>query len=149
MTEQPWVRVACYAWVTDGEGRVLLCRLAGGEPDGGRWTLPGGGVEFGEDLAEACLREVREETGLEVRLGPIVEAHAELVASSRGPLHAVRIVYLATVLGGSLRAEAEGSTDHCEFLPVDELEETPVVPLVLRARAAAQAQSDSTGLATV
>lgn len=50
-------RLAAYAWCEDGD-RVLLCRIAPGEADSGRWTLPGGGLEFGEDPADGVLREL-------------------------------------------------------------------------------------------
>lgn len=48
------------------EGRVVLIRR-GKEPLYGRWIVPGGTVELGETLEQACVRELREETGLEVR----------------------------------------------------------------------------------
>jgi len=130
---RPWVRVACYALVRDGEGRVLLCRISSGEHDGGRWTLPGGGIEFGEGLAAGCRREVREETGLEVELGTVAEAHAELVETGRGQQHAVRIVYEARSSGGELMNEVDGSTDCCEYFSLGEIEGMPIVPLVRRA----------------
>ena len=57
--------------VRDGAGRLLLIRR-GREPSRGLWSLPGGRVEPGETLEQAVVREVREETGLEVRVGPPV-----------------------------------------------------------------------------
>ena len=56
-------RLAAYAWC-EAEDAVLLCRIAPGYPDPGAWTLPGGGLDFGEDPADGVLRELREETGL-------------------------------------------------------------------------------------
>ena len=64
--------VACVgAVVHDAEGRLLLIQR-GHDPHGGRWTLPGGRVEAGETLEEAVVREIREETGLDVRVGAVV-----------------------------------------------------------------------------
>lgn len=55
-------RFAAYGLVTDPAGRVLLTRIARGYPGAGRWHLPGGGTEFGEQPAAALLRELAEET---------------------------------------------------------------------------------------
>ena len=65
-------RVPCVgAVVRDDTGRLLLIRR-GHEPSRGLWSLPGGRVEPGETLEAAVAREVREETGLEVRVGAAV-----------------------------------------------------------------------------
>lgn len=55
-------RFAAYGLVTDPAGRVLLTRIAPGYPGAGRWHLPGGGTEFGEQPTAALLRELAEET---------------------------------------------------------------------------------------
>jgi len=59
------------AVVRDADGRFLLV-LRGREPDRGLWSIPGGKVEPGEDDRSACAREVVEETGLAVEVGPFV-----------------------------------------------------------------------------
>lgn len=67
--------------VLDGEGRVLLLKVhdpSGTEPP--FWITPGGGIEAGEEAAEAAARELREESGLEV--APSALGH--VVATSRG-----------------------------------------------------------------
>ncbi len=55
------------------DGRVVLIRR-GSEPLKGRWSIPGGTLELGETLAHGVSRELREETGLEVRVGELIEA---------------------------------------------------------------------------
>ena len=55
----------------DDEGRLLLVRRAN-DPGQGQWSVPGGRVEPGEDDAAALVREMREETGLDVLVGPLV-----------------------------------------------------------------------------
>ncbi len=62
------MRIECAgAIVFDGRGRLLLIQR-GHEPSKGRWSLPGGRIEVGESAEEAAVREVREETGLDVRI---------------------------------------------------------------------------------
>lgn len=66
------------------EGRALILRRAKSNHYGaGIWEFPGGKLEFGESLAEALTREVREETGLSVQLGKLLYAAAPLVGPSR------------------------------------------------------------------
>ena len=69
--------------------RLLLVRHRALLHDGSFWEIPGGGVEFGESLAEAVAREFREETGLVVRVGEL-RFVAELL---RPPLHAVELFF--------------------------------------------------------
>jgi ADP-ribose pyrophosphatase YjhB (NUDIX family)/GNAT superfamily N-acetyltransferase len=94
------VRVpAAGAMVVDDAGRVLLVQR-GHEPERGRWTFPGGRLEEGESPAEAAVREVREETGLEI------EVHEELWSLVRpvDDRHDYEIHdFRATVVGGDLR----------------------------------------------
>lgn len=63
--------VAVGAVIFDAEGRLLLVQRAR-PPSKGLWSLPGGRVEPGESLSTALVREIREETGLEVEPGPLV-----------------------------------------------------------------------------
>nr|BCX01435.1 MAG: hypothetical protein KatS3mg041_1481 [Bacteroidota bacterium] len=81
-------------------GRLLLVEHRSfQEPATTYWIPPGGGVQFGESIPEALQREVREETGLEVSLGPLVYVSDFL----RGELHAVELYFLAHITGGDLR----------------------------------------------
>lgn len=94
--------VSVGAVILEGE-RVLLIKRAH-EPLMGAWSLPGGVVEVGETLAEALRREVREETGFDIHVGPLIEA---LDRVHRGPderveYHFVILDYLCRVGGGSL-----------------------------------------------
>ncbi|GAA2803799.1 NUDIX domain-containing protein [Nonomuraea dietziae] len=93
------VHVNCVgAIILDGAGRLLLIRR-GHPPGEGLWSIPGGRVEAGESDAVALRREVMEETGLVVTVGPLVGA-----VERPGPAGAVYVIrdYLATVDAGTL-----------------------------------------------
>ena len=108
-------RLGAYALCLDADSRVLLCRIAPGYPTAGMWTLPGGGVEFGEDPNVALLRELEEETGLQGTAGGLVGVWSRHFAptetQSGNELHFVAIVWRVAVLVGELRVEVGGSTD--------------------------------------
>ncbi len=82
----------------DGPPRVLLVKRAR-PPLAGHWSLPGGSVEPGELLAQAVAREVREETGLLIEVGPLLE----IIEILEPPYHYVILDYVAAPTGGTLR----------------------------------------------
>ncbi len=92
-------RLAAYALITDGAGRVLLTRHSEGRRTSARWLLPGGGLEHGEHPEQAVVREIREETGLVATVGElrVVLSDVTRVGRRRRALHNVRLVYLASI----------------------------------------------------
>jgi 8-oxo-dGTP diphosphatase len=93
-------RLAAYALVVDGAGRVLLTQQPDARQHLGRWSLPGGGVEHGEHPEQAVIREVREETGLQVRVEQLRDVVSEVTTVGRRHrvLHNIRLIYRAAVV---------------------------------------------------
>lgn len=90
------------------DGNVILIRRRY-EPLKGHWSLPGGMVEVGEALAAALAREMVEETGLVVEVGPVIEVFDRITRDDQGRVryHFVLIDYLCWPAGGELRAGSD------------------------------------------
>jgi ADP-ribose pyrophosphatase YjhB (NUDIX family) len=90
------------------DGKVVLIKRRY-EPLKGEWSLPGGGVEIGETLEAAVAREMLEETGLEVEVGPVIEVFDRIMRDDdqRVRYHYVLIDYLCWPRGGNLRAGSD------------------------------------------
>jgi ADP-ribose pyrophosphatase YjhB (NUDIX family) len=108
------IRLGCSAAIFDEHGRILLTRRA----DNGQWCLPGGRMESGESAAEACEREVFEETGLNVRVKRLVGVYShpdQLVVYPDGnKAHIVALHFEAEITGGELGLSSE-TTDFGYF----------------------------------
>src|SRR5512138_227751 len=108
------LRLGCSAAILDEQGRILLTRRT----DNGQWCLPGGGVESGESVAEACEREVLEETGLQVRVKRLIGVYShpdQLVIYPDGnKAFIVALHFAVEVIGGELGLSDE-TTDFGYF----------------------------------
>ena len=128
------MRVAAYAVVVDDASRVLLAHWNEGRKSA--WTMPGGGLEDGEDPEHAVRREVREETGYRVKVDELLGIHSRVIPASRRltaaptPLHTLRVVYRATITGGRLRNEENGSTDRADWFTLAQARRLQRVRLV-------------------
>lgn len=89
-------------------GQVVLVKRRF-EPLAGQWSLPGGTLELGETLEEGVAREMREETGLEVEVGPVIEVFDRIMTDDarRIRYHFVLVDYLCWPLSGELRAGSD------------------------------------------
>jgi 8-oxo-dGTP diphosphatase len=104
---------AADALVVEG-GKVLLMRREFG-PFRGKWAIPGGFVEAGESAEECCVREAREETGLEVEIEMLLGVFSN---PARDPRGTIGIVFLCRRVGGKLGGSVEGEA---EWFPLEEL----------------------------
>lgn len=95
--------------VCEDDSIVLIKRKK--DPYGGSWALPGGFVEYGETVENAAIREVKEETGLEIRLKDIVGVYSDPYRDPRG--HTVTICYIATCRGEELNADTDALDAQC------------------------------------
>ncbi|WP_448510605.1 NUDIX hydrolase [Immundisolibacter sp.] len=120
-------------FVFDAAGRVLLIQR--GRPPGlGLWSVPGGKVEWGEAVADACRREVREETGIDVIIGPLVTWIERMDASH----HYVILDFVGAPTRDDVPIQAGDDAADARWLTDDELRGLPLtaglLPVLARAR---------------
>jgi len=114
ISRQGKIRLGCSAAIFDEQGRIFLTRRT----DNGQWCLPGGGMDAGESVAEACEREVWEETGLRVRVKRLVGVYShpdQLVVYPDGnKAHIVALHFEAEITSGEPGLSSE-TTDFGYF----------------------------------
>ena len=118
------IRPSVYAVIIRDDKALLVHQWDG-------FDFPGGGIDPGEDMREALVREVREETGLEVRAGELVACENAFYRTDSGKnLHSILIYLTAEVIGGELslsgltEKEKSWTSDLPEWIPITDLETT-------------------------
>jgi 8-oxo-dGTP pyrophosphatase MutT (NUDIX family) len=131
-------RFAAYGLVTDPAGRVLLSRIAPGYPGGGRWHLPGGGTDHGEDAATGLLREMYEETGQRGRVTSLLTVSHRYGGPAVGPegvpidWHGVRVVFRVLVdepTAAVVTEGPDGSTAEAGWFSVAQTRRLPLTDI--------------------
>ncbi|MCW4009284.1 MAG: NUDIX hydrolase [Candidatus Bathyarchaeota archaeon] len=107
-------------------GKLLLAKR-GNHPAKGEWTIPGGGVEVGESLEEAVLRETFEETGLAASEPRLVDVVDQVHLDDEGKIeyHYVIIDYAVKVTG---EPKADSDADELRWVPLEEVETYELTP---------------------
>lgn len=134
VTDEPWrTRLSVYAFIADDE-RVLLTEISERDPEAGHWTLPGGGVDWGEHPIDALHRELYEETGLRGEVVDLLGINSIVFdrheRTGLPPLHAVRLVYRVRASGTPQVIEQGGTTVDAAWFDREALRGLPRVSLV-------------------
>jgi 8-oxo-dGTP diphosphatase len=131
MVQSERQRIAAYGIVQDEAGRLLLARASSSLTIKGRWFLPGGGVDHGENPPDALRREIEEESGLTVTVGPLLDVLSDVRILPDGlSLHTIRLIYRVEDWKGTLRPEANGTTDGIEWFSPEQLASLPLAHYV-------------------
>lgn len=123
-------------------GRLLLVR----HEKAGRayWMPPGGGVDWGEPLDAALQRELREETGLEIEVGPLMLLKDSI--HPEGERHIVHLIFRAGVIGGTLQKSRDPRVAEAAWVPIESLRSAEFFPDVLPQLLAVLSDSGYTGV---
>ena len=132
-SDNPQVHHGAYGLCRDPANRLLLVHMASG-PDKGRWTMPGGGIEWGEHPDAAVLREMEEETGIaKISSYRVCAMYSHMYPRTAerpyDSIHHIGILYEITLDRFDLRPEKDGTTDRCAWFAEEEARRLPLTPL--------------------
>jgi len=110
------------------DGRALIVQR-GSEPRRGEWTVPGGLVELGETLRAATEREVREETGLIVKAGPVLDVIDSIYpdAEGRTQYHFVLVDFLWELVSNESVLNPASDISAAHWISAEEVETTQLI----------------------
>jgi len=127
-------RIGAYGIARDDQDRILLVRSSPRSNNPGKWVLPGGGLDHGEDPNLGVVREFHEETGLDIAITGLREVFADFVKFPwrNVIIHHDRIIFEVEVVGGTLLGETNGTTDLPMWVPRDDVASMDLNPFTAR-----------------
>jgi len=116
----PQSPIACVAAVVFKEGKILLVKRSN-EPNKGKWSIPGGGIELGETIYEAARREVLEECSIEIEIEKVLDTADNIIRDEDGRIryHYAIIDLLARYVGGEIKAQSDA--EECGWFTLEKL----------------------------
>ncbi|HRI89194.1 MAG TPA: NUDIX domain-containing protein [Candidatus Hydrogenedentes bacterium] len=117
----PRIRVA--AIILEDDALLLVRHIKNGKS---YWLLPGGGIEYGEPLAEALRRELREEACVEIDVGDLVIVNDTIPPGNRR--HTINMCFTATIQSGAIAVGSDPRVVEVRFVPVAEIESLTFYP---------------------
>src|SRR6266404_3348186 len=124
MAEQKQITIVV-GLILDNKGQLLLARRH--QPQNpeihGKWELPGGGIDFGEEATESLKREIKEETGLKVEPVKLLPKIISKVENFKGgnKLHVIILTYICKIVGGKLELGLDDEIAELKFVPPNEV----------------------------
>ena len=111
------------------EGRLLMVKR-GKEPNKGKWSIPGGGIELGETIFEAAARETREECSVQVEIMRVLDAADNIVRDENGRIryHYAIIDLLGRYISGEPKAQSDAA--ECRWVALKEIERLDITPIL-------------------
>lgn len=119
----PRIRVCA---VLPQDDHLLLVRHRKGDKT--YWMLPGGGLDFGESFEQCAIREIKEETGLDISISRLL--YLSEAICPRGSRHVVNVYMLGRIEGGVLAVPEGDVIDAVEFVPVSGLDRVTLYPAI-------------------
>ncbi len=125
----PQLPVAGVGAVVFNKGKLLLVKR-GNEPNKGKWSIPGGGIELGETVYQAAKREVFEECSVKIEIMRVLDAADNIVRDADGRIryHYVIIDLLANYIGGDLKAQSDAA--ECGWFTPEEVAGMDITPIL-------------------
>ena len=117
----PRIRVAA---IIIEDGKILLARHV--KANKTYWLLPGGGVDFGESLADALVRELKEEACIDISIGHLVMANDSIPPDKHR--HIVNLYFTASICGSELKLGSDERVAEILFVPLNQLQELTFYP---------------------